>query len=135
MQGMAAPSTSTLILTNIVAPLGLLMILGATLVPFVLMHNATAQSIYPFVYGAGALILLAARMFSRFPTDDIKLKRLHRMETWIGAIFLVGVGILFYNPTTLRDFLAFTMAGAVLQIYTSIAIPQREKKLAAQADN
>lgn len=122
-------------LENIVAPLGLLMILCATCVPFALMHNPSAQSAYPFVYGAGAVILLAARMFTPHPTTDLRLRRLYRLETWTGAVFLAGIAVLFYNPVTLRDWLAFTLAGGVLQIYTCFAIPARRRTLEKEKIN
>ena len=60
----------------------------------------------------------------------MRLRRLHRLEVWTGIIFCVGAAFLFFRLETLRDWLAFTIAGAALQIYTSVAIPARESKLA-----
>lgn len=123
------PSNRTLFLAHIVAPLGLFMVLIATILPFFLMNSEWAQQAYPYIYGAGALILLLARLFSVYPESDMRLRRLHRLEKWTPIIFIAALALLFYNPGTLRDFIAFTMAGAVVQIYTSLAIPAREKKL------
>lgn len=117
------------ILANVVAPVGLLLVLLATAVPFFLMHNTTAIEAYPFVYGAGALILLAARLMSHYEVDDMRLKRLYRLERWSPILFLVGLAILFFQPDTLRDWLAFTMAGAAVQVYTGFAIPMRRARL------
>lgn len=130
-------SRSTAILANIVAPAGLLLILAATAVPFFLMHCAWAQTAYPFVYATGALLLLAARLFARYDCTDERLRRLHRMEKWSPILFIAAICLLFYslyydNMPTLRDWLAFTLAGAFLQVYTSIAIPRREAKLAGE---
>lgn len=122
--------TSTLVLGNIVAPIGLLLVLLATLAPFALMHKEWARTAYPFVYTAGAFVLLAARLFSHYPATDKRLRSLHRLEKWTPLLFCAGAFLLFYDPTTLRDWLAFTMAGAAVQIFTSIAIPMREAKLA-----
>ena len=128
-----ASSTVNPALYNIVAPLGLLLILAATAVPFFMMHTPWAQQAYPFVYGAGALVLLAARLFARKGRcSDMRLERLYRLEKWAPVIFIVALGLLFYNPHTLRDWLAFTMAGAVIQLYTSLAIPAREKKISGK---
>ena len=102
------------------APMALLVIFLATLVPFLLMDN---------VYSAGALALLLVRLFTPFKGTDLKLKGWHRIESWTAIIFCVAAFFLFYNPHQLRDWLAFTLAGAVLQAITSIAIPAREKKL------
>lgn len=111
------------------APLALLMIFLATLVPFFLMGQQWAREAFPYVYSAGALALLLVRLFTPFKGSDMRLKRWHRIESWTAIIFCVGAFFLFYNPHQLRDWLAFTLAGAVLQAITSIAIPAREKKL------
>lgn len=111
------------------APLALLVIFLATLVPFFLMGQQWAREAFPYVYSAGALALLLVRLFTPFKGSDMRLKRWHRIESWTAIIFCVGAFFLFYNPHQLRDWLAFTLAGAVLQAITSIAIPAREKKL------
>lgn len=111
------------------APLALLVIFLATLVPFFLMGQQWAREAFPYVYSAGALALLLVRLFTPFKGTDMRLKRWHRIESWTAIIFCVGAFFLFYNPHQLRDWLAFTLAGAVLQAITSIAIPAREKKL------
>lgn len=122
------------VLSNVVAPLALLLILLATATPFFLMHQPWAQQVYPFVYLAGAVILLAARLFNRRHTTDLRLRALYRLETWSPVVFLAGIAIFFYNYNSgeLRDWIAFTMAGAFLQAYASIAIPAREKKIREQ---
>lgn len=111
------------------APLALLVIFLATLVPFFLIEQQWAREAFPYVYSAGALALLLVRLFTPFKGSDMRLKRWHRIESWTAIIFCVGAFFLFYNPHQLRDWLAFTLAGAVLQAITSIAIPAREKKL------
>ncbi len=119
--------TSTL--ASVGAPLGLLVIFLATLAPFFLAEQLWAQTAYPYVFSAGALWLLIVRIFSPFKGKDMRLKRLHRIESWSAIFFCVGAFFLFYNPGQLRDWLAFTLAGAALQIFTSLAIPAREAKL------
>ncbi len=111
------------------APMALLVIFLATLVPFLLMDNEVACEVFPYVYSAGALALLLVRLFTPFKGTDLKLKGWHRIESWTAIIFCVAAFFLFYNPHQLRDWLAFTLAGAVLQAISSIAIPAREKKL------
>lgn len=111
------------------APLALLVIFLATLVPFLLMDNMIAREVFPYVYSVGALALLLVRLFTPFKGKDLKLKGWHRIESWTAIIFCVAAFFLFYDPNQLRDWLAFTLAGAVLQAITSIAIPAREKKL------
>ena len=116
-------------LAAIGAPVALLIIFIATLVPFFRMGNAVARAVFPYVYSAGALALLLVRLFTPFKGTDLRLRGWHRIESWTAIIFCVGAFFLFYNPGELRDWLAFTLAGAVLQAVTSIAIPMREKKI------
>ena len=56
------------------APMALLVIFLATLVPFLLMDNEVAREVFPYVYSAGALALLLVRLFTPFKGTDLKLK-------------------------------------------------------------
>lgn len=85
--------------------------------------------VYRWVAVAGAAILLVARIFTRPESDDLKLRRLLRIELWSAIFFCAACVFLFVPGGTLRDFIAFTLAGAAIQIYTSIAIPARLRKL------
>ena len=118
--------------SRIVAPIGLLLVLLATIAPFFLRDHEWALNVYPYVYAAGAIIVLASRIASP-ATKDFRLKRLYRIEMWIGIMFCVAAFFLFYPGAMLRDWLAFTLAGACLQTYTSIAIPARRAKLSKEA--
>lgn len=111
------------------APIGLLMILLATIVPFFLQNVEWAQNAYKYVYAIGAFVLFIARAFDGRTSSDFRLKRLYRLEAWQAVIFLVAAFFLFYAQAEMRDWLAFTIAGAALQIFTSFAIPAREAKV------
>ena len=102
---------------NLIVPFGLLLILLATVAPFFLRDYEWA------------LILLIARLMQRRTASDLRLRRLYRLEVWVAVIFCVAAFFLFYPGAELRDWIAFTLAGAALQAYTSIAIPARESKV------
>lgn len=124
-------TTSRAWLTDIASPVALLLILAATAVPFVLRGNATAMEVYRYVYAAGALALLLARLFTPVRgISDLRLRRLMRIESWSAVFFCTASFFSFYQPCELRDWVAFTLAGAALQVFTSIAIPRRSKALA-----
>lgn len=120
-------------LAAIGAPIGLLLVLAATLVPFFMRDTLWAQTVYPYVYSAGALFLLIVRLFTPFAGSDMRLKRLHRIESWSAVFFCAAAVFLFYPGAQLRDWLAFTLAGAAIQIFTSLAIPARESKVARES--
>lgn len=114
---------------NFLAPFGLILILLATITPFFLQSVEWAQTAYPYVFSAGAVVLLVARLWQRRTSSDLRLRRLYRLEVWEAIIFCVAAFFLFYPQAGLRDWIAFTLAGAALQAYTSIAIPNREQKI------
>lgn len=83
---------------------------------------------FRFIYCSGACLLLIARLFSPYQGDNIRLKRLHRLEVWSALIFCVGGFFLFYDHGTFQEALAFTLAGAIVQIYATIMIPIVERR-------
>ena len=82
-----------------------------------------------WIAASGALIVMVARLFSKYTGPDVKLKRLVRIQSMSGLFFCAACAFLFFPGGSLRDFIAFTLAGAAIQIYTSIAIPRGFKKL------
>lgn len=112
-------------------PIGLLMVAVATVEPLIL-HPFAPGGWYKYLYAAGALVLLVSRLFSTNTATDLRLKRLVRLESWSAIFFCVATFFIFYPAGKMRDWLAFTLAGAVIQIFTSIMIPMRQKKLGKQ---
>ncbi len=109
--------------------LGLLTILAAAALPLLRMAN----DIFGYIYAAGAAMLLIGR-FLTLPSKDepLRLRRLGRMEIWSALIFVAGAVFIFLPQGAGNDWLAFTMAGGVLTIYTSIMIPRERRKEATQ---
>ena len=113
------------------APIGLLAIAAATVVPLLSGPAAQTAVWYRYLFGAGALWLLICRLFSRYNDNDDRLKRLRRIESWSAIFFCAATFFLLWPDAAMRDWLAFTLAGAAIQIYTSLAIPARQKKIAS----
>lgn len=97
--------------------------------PFFLHSVFWAQDCYRYVYAAGALLMLVVSIFTPYQGKDMRLKRLYRIEGWSAIFFIVAAAFLFYDHGTLRDWIAFTLAGAFMRIYTTIAIPNRLAKV------
>ncbi|MDE5969865.1 MAG: hypothetical protein K2K27_03505 [Muribaculaceae bacterium] len=108
----------------LVMTVGMLLIVAGTLMPIWRLDN----NIYKYVYAVGAVMLLVSRLFNPYRGTDLRLKRLVRIESWSAIFFCVAAFFMFYDPTTARDWLAFTLAGGVIQVYTSIMIPRVEAK-------
>lgn len=80
-------------------------------------------------YALGAVMLFVGRILGGVtPGASIRLKRLHRMELWTSLIFIVGAVFIFLPQAAGNDWIAFTMAGGVLTLFTSIMIPRQQAK-------
>lgn len=106
--------------SNILSTLGLLSIMVATLLPLLKIGNGY----HKYIYAAGALILLIGRFIAPSLKDaPMRLRRLLRLEIWTALIFVVGAVFTFLRGT---DWIAFTLAGGLITIYTSIMIPRQK---------
>lgn len=105
---------------------GLILIMAAVTLP--VLHVGREYIIW--VYAAGAALLLVGRLITPVPEGaSLKLRRLLRMEVWTALVFVAGAVFLFLPITpgngAGNDWIAFTLAGGVLTIYTSIMIPRQ----------
>lgn len=101
---------------------GMLLIAVGTVMP--LFAQDAMNETFKYVYGVGAVLLLIGRLFSNYKGDNIRLKRLYRIESWSAIFFCVAVFFMFYERAGARDWLAFTLAGGAIQVYTSLMIPR-----------
>ncbi|MDE6514087.1 MAG: hypothetical protein K2L05_07895 [Muribaculaceae bacterium] len=101
---------------------GLLAVAVGVLMP--ILSNDPFGNAFRYVYAGGAAMTLLGRLFKpSFPKEaPIRVRRLDRMESWSALLFCVAAFFAFYSAPALRDWLAFTLAGAAIQIYCSIAL-------------
>lgn len=121
MQGPAPASWKVLL-----GVMGLLAIAVGTLLPIlnVLVAQGMAGTWWKYVYAAGAVCFLAAKLFTPYKGEHPRIGRLYRIESWSAIFFCVAAFFLFYNGNVSRDSWAFTLAGGVLLVFTTIAIPR-----------
>ncbi|MBQ0121656.1 MAG: hypothetical protein KBT13_11150 [Bacteroidales bacterium] len=70
-----------------------------------------------WTYAAAAGITLIVRFTQRYDGNNLRIKRLYRMNIIAAVMFCVSAGLTFYHTGT--DSIALLMAGAVLQIYAT----------------
>lgn len=105
--------------------LGLLLIVAGTLLPILRVDTEA----WKYLYGSGALVLFIGRLATAVPKGiSIRVKRLYRLESWSALLFCVGTFFIFYQYAGARDWLAFTLAGGAIQVYTSFMIPRALRK-------
>lgn len=122
------PSIWMALLVNI----GLLLIVAAAVIP--VFHMGQMLPAARWLYAGGALMNLAGRLLTPYTGKSIRIKRLHRIEAWSALFFCVAAFFMFYQPDNSRDWLAFTLAGGAILVYTSFMIPYAIKKEIARKD-
>lgn len=103
-------------LCSLGASLGLLLIAAATVIPL-LMGGFPESSLYKWIFVAGAAVCLLCTLFNPSPKSwPLSRRRWHRIEGWSAIFFCAASVFLFLPQASPRDWLAFTMAGAIIRI-------------------
>lgn len=110
----------------LIGSLGLLLIAIAALFP--IMSGGFPQSpLYKIIYTAGAVVCLVASLFTVVPKNEsLRRRRWKKIENWSSIFFCVGAFFLWWPSGTPRDWLAFTLAGAVLRIIVFFATSRKK---------
>lgn len=76
-----------------------------------------------YVFAAAALGTLIAQILIPSPGDDFRTRRLARMNVWSGIVYCVAAYCPFSSNFDMqRSWVAFMLAGAVLQIYATFML-------------
>lgn len=106
--------------------IGIILLLVAAIMPLVSLYFSWLK----YIYATGAALTLIARLIDRYTGNNITLKRLNRILICSSICYCVSAVILFdvlRNYVAEKDWLAFLLAGAVLQIYATFRIESEEK--------
>lgn len=123
------------------ATFGLILICVALVAPFTDPTNIEYLNVFRWIYGAGAIIYIVARIVDiTDPKDSPRLKRLRRMEFWAGVAFGLATAFWFIGQhrfhndpyvgalAVLNNTIMFTLIGALIQIVASWLIYSQTKK-------
>lgn len=115
-------------LSPILLIIGLMLVAVGVLMP--ILSGDIYDNTFRYIYAAGAAVSLIARFLQpSLPANTpLRIKRLARLESWSSLLFVVAAFFAFYSSPTLRDWLAFTLAGAAIQVYSSIALSIVQRK-------
>lgn len=122
-----------------IATFGLLLLAIGLVAPFTNPGDPKLVAVFKWIYSAGALVYLVARIMGGYdPSDSLRVKRMRRMEVWAGIAFGVGAFFWFWNSAhqistiltlpLMRDTVVFTLVGALIQIVASWMIVARKRK-------
>lgn len=121
------------------ATFGLILICVALVAPFTSPASMEYLDVFRWIYGAGTVIYLIARIVDiTDPKDSLRLKRLRRMEFWAGIAFGLATAFWFIGQhrmgpyagalAVLQNTIMFTLVGALIQIVASWLIYSQTKK-------
>lgn len=103
---------------------GMLLILIGVAIPLV---TGPHEVLYKYIFGAGAVLNLIGRLFTRYDGPVIRLKRLLRIEVWAAIFFCAADFFMFTDPDP-KNWIVFVLAGGAILTYTSIMIPIVQRK-------
>lgn len=121
------------------ATFGLILICVALVAPFTSPTSMEYLDVFRWIYGAGTVIYLVARIVDiNDPKDSLRLRRLRRMEFWAGISFGLATAFWFIGQhrlgpyagalAVLKNTIMFTLVGALIQIVASWLIYSQTKK-------
>ncbi len=122
---------------NLLLALAMLLMFVTAFLPLLHINEIYFQYVYTFGAFLAVVVRILQRMLHRKDKSlGLRVRRLMNIEFWSALCYLVSAYFLIAYPYR-SDWLAFLMAGAVLQIYTSFMIPYQMKKdlVAGKSEN
>ena len=89
----------------------------------------TKWPLAPYIFMVGSLLVAVAQIFSKSAYDSVNIRRLRRRRQQVlGALLLVATGPLMIFMHGNEWIVTLTLA-AVIELFTSIRLPQEEEKM------
>lgn len=109
--------TKRLTIANSLLIVGLLALLVMAAMPLLGVHAEWTH----WVYAAGAVLVLVARILEQPSEGSLRLRRLYRLLVVSALLYCASAAVVFWYRGT-SNWLAFLLAGAVMQLYASTMI-------------
>lgn len=126
---------------NITLSVAMLLLLVTAAIPmFATGLSLTSLKMCKWLYALAAVLALAVRLTERYEGDNLRIRRLYRMAKVSAMLYVVSAFFVVYPLVSdaaaydNRDWIAFLMAGAVMQIYVTFAVEHEQKKLKKASD-
>lgn len=85
----------------------------------------TQWSATPYIFAIGASGMAIARLSNRYQGDNIRLKRLYRMEAFSSLLIVAASYFMFKHQ---NEWFLLLFVAAILQLYAAILIPKISDK-------
>lgn len=106
-----------------IAVAGFVLVAAGCLLPLFL---GPADIIFKIVFTTGAAVMLAGRALQPNRETSLRAKRLVRLQVWVALFFAAAAFFMWYSADP-RDWLAFTLAGGLVQTYISLTLPRARR--------
>ena len=81
------------------------------------------------IFSVAAGVMFVVRVLQRTDSDDVRLRRLYRMNLIAALMYCLSAACLWIEDvTTQQSWVPLLLAGAVLQVYATVMIDRLEKK-------
>jgi hypothetical protein len=107
---------------------GLVVVCVGVLLPLIFGPQSV---IFKIVFCVGAISTLIGRLLTKYNGKNLRVRRLLHIQVW-SAVFYCASGFLMWYSENPRDWLAFTLAGALIQCYVSLVLPRVLKNAGEQ---
>jgi len=109
--------------SDILVLLGLLIMAAMALLPLLNINHEWMR----WTFATGALCVLVARIADAYHGPSLRIKRLHRLLITSGLLYCASAAMMFVSRGT-NDWIAFLLAGLIMQSYASWMIDRENKK-------
>lgn len=110
-------------LADVLVVIGLLIMVVMALLPLLNINQEWMR----WTFAAGAVIVLVARVLGLYHGPSLRIKRLHRLLIYSGILYCGSALMMFISKGT-NDWIAFLLAGLVMQVYASWMIERESSK-------
>ena len=110
-------------LSDLLVLIGLLIMAVMALLPLLNINQEWMR----WAFAAGAVIVLLARVLGLYRGPSFRIRRLHRILIYSAVLYCASASMMFFSHGT-NDWLAFLLAGLVMQIYASWMIDRESSK-------
>lgn len=114
------------LLSGILVIVGMLMMVVMAVTPLLPNHSINME-LMRWVFTAGALIVLLGRLIGMYRGSSLRIKRLHGILVFSGLLYCASASMMFIFQGT-NNWIAFLLAGLVVQLYASWVLEREEKK-------
>jgi len=110
-------------ISSLLVAIGLLIMLVMAVMPLLNINLLWMR----WAFAAGAALVLLARIMGVYSGPALRIKRLHRLLIVSAVLYCASAAMMFYSRGT-NDWIAFLLAGLIMQVYASWMIDYEGKK-------